>query len=156
MLRLPWLGRPWPRHSSSTDHLARSEDAPRAGGFQLPPQRLLEKINGMDEPVARLATIAILRRAGRFLVERIAELEERIQGGDEGAWRLYCEAIRALTAVEECLIPGEHGEYLTTAEMAQRLGIAPKTLLRHKAAGTVKPALQRGKLIRWKGNEASR
>lgn len=53
-------------------------------------------------------------------------------------------------------MPGGRGELLTTAQMAERLGIAPKTLLKHKAAGAVKPALQRGKLIRWKGDEAAR
>jgi hypothetical protein len=44
---------------------------------------------------------------------------------------------------------------LTTAEMARRMGIAPKTLLKHKALGKVRPAIQRGKLIRWRGDEAT-
>jgi predicted site-specific integrase-resolvase len=52
--------------------------------------------------------------------------------------------------------PGAGGELLTTAQMAERLGIKPKTLLRHKSNGAVRPALQRGKLIRWKGDEVVR
>src|SRR5262245_32800062 len=55
-----------------------------------------------------------------------------------------------------CVEPGVRGELLTTGQMAERLGIAPKTLLKHKAAGVVRPALQRGKLIRWRGDEATR
>jgi hypothetical protein len=40
--------------------------------------------------------------------------------------------------------------------MAKRLGIAAKTLLRHKANGAVRPAQQCGKLIRWRGDELVR
>jgi hypothetical protein len=54
------------------------------------------------------------------------------------------------------LAPGQHGELLTTAQMASRLGIAPKTLLKHKAAGSIRPALEKGKLVRWRGSEAIR
>jgi hypothetical protein len=39
--------------------------------------------------------------------------------------------------------------------MAERLHVKPKTLLKHKAAGSVKPTMQRGKLICWKGNEVT-
>jgi len=37
-----------------------------------------------------------------------------------------------------------------------RLGISSKTLLRQKSAGGIRPALQRGKLIRWRGDEIGR
>jgi hypothetical protein len=57
------------------------------------------------------------------------------------------------TVLAQASLGAGRGELLTTVEMAGRLGIAPKTLLKHKAAGVVKPALQRGKLIRWRGDE---
>jgi predicted site-specific integrase-resolvase len=38
--------------------------------------------------------------------------------------------------------------------MAKRLGLSTKTLLKHKKAGAIRPTLQRGKLIRWRGDEA--
>jgi len=71
-------------------------------------------------------------------------------------WGEYAALAAALATVMARLEPGARGELLTTAQMAERLGIAPKTLLKHKAAGAVKPALQRGRLIRWKGDEAAR
>jgi hypothetical protein len=40
--------------------------------------------------------------------------------------------------------------------MADRLSVSPKTLLKHKARGDLKPAVQRGKLIRWRGDERPR
>ena len=61
----------------------------------------------------------------------------------------------ALAHVLDQITPGRRGELLTTAEMARRCGIATKTLLKHKASGKVRPALQRGKLIRWRGDEVT-
>jgi hypothetical protein len=90
------------------------------------------------------------------LQARAAALEERLEAGDDNAWASYCEAIEALAAVLPRLEPGGGGELLSTSEMAQKLGLAPKTLLRHMATGAVKPALRRGKLIRWKGTEMPR
>ena len=52
--------------------------------------------------------------------------------------------------------PGAPGELLTTKAMAERLGIAPKTLLKHTKAGAIRPAVHRGKLVRWRGTEALR
>ena len=97
-----------------------------------------------------------LAHATGLLSERLADLEARLRGGDEAAWEPYLATLNALVAVLPHLAPGARGELLTTAQMAARLGVAPKTLLKHKAAGAVKPALQRGKLIRWKGDEAAR
>jgi hypothetical protein len=99
---------------------------------------------------------AVLARALARLQERAASLEQRLETGDESAWSSYCEAIEALAVVADRTAPGSHGELLTTAEMATRLGVAPKTLLKHKARGQVRPALQTGKLIRWRGDEATR
>ena len=99
---------------------------------------------------------AVLERALVRLQARVAILEERLETGDEGAWGSYCEVIEALAAVLPRLEPGGGGEFLSTSEMAHKLGLAPKTLLRHMATGAVKPALRRGKLIRWRGTEVPR
>ena len=98
----------------------------------------------------------MLAGARQRLVDRLADLEARLDAGDAAAWDAYVVTLTALLGVLEQVAPGTRGELLTTAQMAERLGIAPKTLLKHKAAGAVKPALQRGKLIRWKGDEAAR
>ena len=68
----------------------------------------------------------------------------------------YLAAVSALPALVADTTPGRRGELLSTRQMAERLGIAPKTLLRRKARGDVKPAMQAGKLIRWKGTETVR
>ena len=96
---------------------------------------------------------AVLKRAVARLQARAAALEQRIETGDDGAWSAYVEAIEALAAVLPRLDRGADGALLSTAEMAHRLGVAPKTLLRHVARGSVTPALHRGKLLRWRGTE---
>lgn len=97
-----------------------------------------------------------LDRARGLLTARLDQLEVRLRQGDEDAWDSYLATLTTLALVSSQAAPGAHGEMLTTAQMAARLGVKPKTLLKHKAAGAVKPALQRGKLIRWKGDEAGK
>ena len=80
------------------------------------------------------------------------ELESRLDT-DPAGWSEYYIAVQALAAIEPRL---GQGELLTTADMAQRLSLSPKTLLKHRKAGAIKPALSRGKLIRWKGDEVVR
>ena len=67
-------------------------------------------------------------------------------------WRL----LKAAADLEQRLTPGSHGELITTAELAQRLSVSPKTVLRRRKTGTLTPALAAGKLIRWKGTEVAR
>src|SRR5262249_35799343 len=112
-----------------------------------------EATGRMSERIAKLATITALSRACRMLAERLAPPEGRVQSGDEAAWSAYVETIRTLALLLPTLAPDHRGELLTTAEMAARIGIKPKTLLRRKARGEIKPAMQAGKLIRWKGSE---
>ena len=102
-----------------------------------------------------IVTIVLERSVG-LLADRLRSLEARLESGDELAWPEYCETVRTLAAVLPNLTPERRGALLTTAEMAARLNVAPKTLLKHKAQGRVRPALQRGKLIRWQGNETLR
>jgi hypothetical protein len=105
---------------------------------------------------AALATPrVVLEGAACRLAERLLHLEQTLDT-DDAAWGEYIATASALADTFAQIEPGRGGELLTTAEMAGRLGITPKTLLRHKATGSVKPAVQRGKLIRWRGDEITR
>jgi hypothetical protein len=84
------------------------------------------------------------------------DLENRVAGGDTDAWAAYLDTARVLAALLAHVPPERRDALLTTAEMAARLNVTPKTLLRRKARGDVRPVLQRGKLIRWRGDEAVR
>ena len=97
-----------------------------------------------------------LERIAALLAGRVTDLEGRIHSGAADAWEPFLATVNTLAAVLPHITPGTRGELLTTKQMAERLGIAPKTLLKHKSNGAVKPALQRGKLIRWKGDEVGR
>ena len=101
-------------------------------------------------PMTSLARVALL------LEQRLDVLADRIDAGEESLWPDFLRTVEVLVSVAAQSVPGARGELLSTAQMAERLGIKPKTLLRHKSNGSVKPALQRGKLIRWKGDEVAR
>ncbi len=94
-----------------------------------------------------------LQRAGQYLTERLEQLEARLNGNDAAIWREYRETAAALAAVLALAAPGRSGELLTTAQMAERLNVSPKTVLKWKAQGQISPARQQGKLIRWRGDE---
>lgn len=100
-----------------------------------------------------LAVRVALQKAERTLVRRVEELEARVQAGEVALWPDYLEAVKALAAIAPALTPENGGPMLTTGEMAARLGVAPKTLLRHKARGRIHPAVEKGKLLRWNGSE---
>ena len=96
-------------------------------------------------------TAAILLSRGlQLLAARVAELEERVRAGEEAAWPSYLDALQALAALDR----PERGAMLSTREMAERVGVTPKALLRRAARGEIVPALRAGKLIRWRGTEA--
>jgi len=97
-----------------------------------------------------------LDRSARLLLARVAELEELVSHGEEGAWVSYLATLDTLAHVLEHVTPGRRGELLTTSQMAARLNVSPKTLLRRKARGQIRPAVQHGKLIRWRGDEVAR
>jgi hypothetical protein len=103
---------------------------------------------------ALTASTFALEHAAQVLAQRLVELEVRIQAGDESAWGLYVQTTMALASVVPNLSQERRGELLTTAEMATRLGIKPKTLLKRKGKGQIRPAMQAGKLIRWRGTES--
>jgi hypothetical protein len=93
-----------------------------------------------------------LQRAARRLAVRLETLEGELDR-EPSRWPDYLATVNALAALVPSLAPERGGALLTTAEMAGRLGISAKTLLRRKADGGIRPALQRGKLIRWRGDE---
>jgi hypothetical protein len=100
-----------------------------------------------------------LGRAQRRLLERLEQLEERIADEHEDAWPEYRDLATALAAVAAQLAPGARGELLTTEQMAARLGISSKTLLRRRARGQVKAPVQLGQrgraALRWRGDEVA-
>ncbi len=96
-----------------------------------------------------------IEKAARLLGERLDVLEQRVREGDESAWPVYESTLRTLAALLPHVGP-EPGAMLTTAEMADRMGITPKTLLRHKAQDRIRPTVEQGKFLRWRGNEALR
>lgn len=91
----------------------------------------------------------LLTRGVQLVMTRVAELEERVRGGDETAWPAYLRALQTLVALDR----PERGAMLSTRDMAERLGVTPKSLLRRAARGEIVPALRAGKLIRWRGTE---
>jgi hypothetical protein len=99
---------------------------------------------------------SIVQRSLRLLTTRLATFEARLECGDETAWPEYRDTLGTLVELLSALQPERQGAFLTTAEMAQRLQITPKTLLKRKRNGDVRPAFERGKLIRWRGDETAR
>jgi hypothetical protein len=99
------------------------------------------------------ATTAVFARCARRLATRVETLEARLRDGDDTAWSEHVEAVKVFMLAVPNLTSERQGAYLTTAQMAARLNLSLKTLLKHKASGKIRPAVQHGKLIRWKGNE---
>ncbi len=99
------------------------------------------------------ATLVALRKAEPLLTKRLSELHARLEAGDEASWPEFLQVAGTLAALLPSLTPQNGGAMLTTKEMAARLGIAPKTLLKHKEAGKIRPAVERGNLLRWNGRE---
>jgi hypothetical protein len=95
---------------------------------------------------------ATLARISRRLEHRLDDLERRIDAGDESAWAELLPTLEAAARLDACLTPGAHGELISTKELAARLGVTPKTILKRKGKGQLTPALQRGRLIRWKAS----
>jgi hypothetical protein len=89
---------------------------------------------------ARLA----LARAERRLLDRLEELERRLDAG-ENLWAEYFACAAALAAIAPQIVPGADGALLDTKSMAARMGISPKTLLRQRADGKIAPAKILGK-----------
>ncbi len=94
-----------------------------------------------------------LLKAEPLLVAHFQQLQDRVQANDESAWPEFLQTLHLLVDLQSALAPERVGAMLTTAEMATRFGISPKTLLKRKNRGEIEPALQHGHLIRWTGRE---
>lgn len=92
-----------------------------------------------------LSLAGTLSRVADRIAGRLDGLEERLQAADETAWTPYLETVTALVTLLPQLAPERRGALLTTAEMAARLQVQPKTLLkRQDAAGPAGEAHPRG------------
>jgi len=104
-------------------------------------------------------TSAVLSRAVPLLEARLLELEGRLQDGAD-LWSAYLAALNALVSVLAQLRPEAGGSLLTTKEMAERLHVAPKTVLAMRKKGLLRPARELGKrgraAIRWRADEVAR
>ena len=100
-----------------------------------------------------LATLVALQKSEPLLVKRLSQLTERLQAGEEAVWGEFLSVVQALVALSECTAPEKRGSMLTTAEMASRLNMSVKTLLRTKAQGKILPAIANGKQLKWSGQE---
>src|SRR5438445_10246424 len=101
-------------------------------------------------------TPTVLSRALPLLEARLVELEDHLQG-DAGAWPEYLATLNTMATVLAQLRPEAGGALLTTKQMAERLGVQPKTVLAMRKRGQLRPAREIGKrgraAIRWRGDE---
>jgi hypothetical protein len=93
------------------------------------------------------------RRLEPLLVRRISELTMRVEQGDADCWRPLCEAVLAYQALQVIGQPERQGRPLTTAQMAERLGMTPKSLRRAVEQERIRPAVRVGNTMRWSGRE---
>ncbi len=107
-----------------------------------------------------LATRVALQKSEPLLVKRLGQLTERLQAGEEAVWGEFVGVVQALVALSDCTAPEKRGSPLKTKEMADKLGVSVKTLLRHKRDGKITPAVEQGggpgkggRLLRWSGQE---
>ena len=100
---------------------------------------------------------AILKAACERLAARLDTLGAQLEAGDDGVWPVYLATANTLAALLPNLTPGSRGELLSTREMAERLGISSRTLLKRRKAGAIRPALvlgSRGRAaIRWRADD---
>ena len=111
-------------------------------------------------PTMTSALLALrIQRAAQRLGERLMLLEERLHD-DPAIWSEYCAVATALAQILPNIAPGRQGELLTTKEMAARLSVSPKTLLKRWKTGELRPAVVLGKrgraAMRWNGSEVPR
>src|SRR5262249_51847734 len=97
-----------------------------------------------------LKEVAALSGVRVRALERLLALEQRLD--DDSAWSGYLEAARTLallTAARAADAP-----LLTTRELAERLGCDERTVRRHRRAGLLRPAVEAGRLVRWRPDPA--
>jgi AraC-like DNA-binding protein len=81
-----------------------------------------------------------LARAEQRLVERLEHLEKQLGAGDESvSWIEYGQLAAALAAIVPAMMPGGLGELISTKQLAERVGLSPKTVLRRMKQQGVEP-----------------
>jgi len=104
-------------------------------------------------------TPAAFTRSVGLLDARLRELEARLDA-DATAWPDYLAVLDTMVGVLAQLRPEAGGGLLTTKEMAERLHVAPKTVLAMRKRGQLRPAREIGKrgraAIRWRADEVAR
>lgn len=98
--------------------------------------------------------LAILERTARVLLARCEVLTAQAEAGDAVALAELVTVAGTVSALLPQLEPEARGALLTTRELAERLGVQPKTVLRRRARGELRPALASGRLIRWRASDA--
>src|SRR4030095_3086391 len=84
-----------------------------------------------------------LEHAAAKLCARLGALEDRLDAEPE-IWPEYAQLAAAIAAILPALRPEARG-LMTTSQLAERLGVSPKTVLRRRKAGALTPAVELGK-----------
>ncbi len=100
-----------------------------------------------------------LHRVRARLQARLVVLETQLatQGDPEAAWTEFVQTLDVFLRVEDRIhaqAPAER--FLSTKEMADRLGISVRCLLGRKKKGHVRPSIAHGKALRWRPEDALR
>ncbi len=97
----------------------------------------------------------LLERAAERIERRLLALDRVVEAGDTSAWPDYLATAAALAALEPTTRPEKTGRLLTTQEMARKLGVSSRTVLRKRKRGELTPAVQLGRrgraALRWSG-----
>jgi hypothetical protein len=82
------------------------------------------------------ATLTVrLERAAYRLAAHLGELEDRLEQGGVDAWPEYLATVETLATILPAVSAQQRGRLLTTGELAARLGVSSKTVLRRRRAG---------------------
>jgi DNA-binding transcriptional MerR regulator len=85
-----------------------------------------------------------LERAVQLLAERLAQLEAQIRTGDD-VWPLYVTTAQTLGALLPAVRAATPEPLLTTRQLADRLGVTPRTIRKLKREGRLQPVQQLAK-----------
>ena len=93
--------------------------------------------------------LALLHGSDAF-TERAQQLARRIADGED-VWADYSAALRTLAAIVAVPAATDARALLTTAQLAERLDVSPRTVRRRQAAGQLAPAQPgaRGRAALW-------
>ena len=102
----------------------------------------------MGPPLTILA-----HRLEPLLARRLEQLTHAVEQGDARALARVERTVVAIESLGRLALPERRGALLTVTEMAERLGIRQKSLLRMVSEGRVRPAERAGRYVRFRGDE---